>query len=78
MALVCPRPGEEQRPTSRPSGKTGSPRVTLRPLLHQSPRAGLHPQACKPWSCPTLRPKKGPRDSDRDINGLLDGGTLHV
>ena len=28
-------------------------------------------------SCPALRPKKESRDSDRDINGLLDRGILH-
>ena len=32
-------------------------------------------QACKPCSCPVLRLKKEPEDSDRDINHLLDGGT---
>jgi len=30
-------------------------------------------QACKPWSVPSLQPKKEPGDSDRDIDGLLDG-----
>ena len=33
---------------------------------------GCTPQACKPCHCPALRPKKEPRDSDRDISGLLD------
>ena len=33
---------------------------------------GCTPQTCKPCSCPALRPKKEPGDSDRDINGLLD------
>ena len=32
-------------------------------------------QACKPCSCPALRLKKEPRDSDRDINGFLDRGS---
>ena len=29
-------------------------------------------QACKPCNCPARRPKKMPRDSDRDTNCLLD------
>ena len=35
-------------------------------------------QACKPRTCPALRPKKEPRVSDRDVNGLMDREILHV
>ena len=37
-------------------------------------KEGCSPQSSKPCSCPDLRMKKEPGDSDRDINGLLDGG----
>ena len=32
------------------------------------------PQAYKACPCPASRPKKEPRVSNRDINGLMDGG----
>ena len=35
---------------------------------------GGTPQACKPCRCPVSRPKKEPRDRDRDIQGLLNKG----
>ena len=35
---------------------------------------GCTPQAYKACACPSLRPKKEPGVSDRDINGLTDGG----
>ena len=33
---------------------------------------GFTMQVCKTWSCPALKQKKEPTDSDRDINSLLD------
>lgn len=36
------------------------------------------PQSCKSCSCPAMRLKKDPRDSNRDINGSTDRGLLHV
>ena len=36
------------------------------------------PQACKDYTCLASRPKKEPRVSDRDIDGLMDRGTLYV
>lgn len=33
------------------------------------------PQSCKPCRCPVSRQKKEPRDSDRDIHGLLNKGS---
>lgn len=36
------------------------------------PRACVGLKICKPYSCPDLRPKTEPGDSDRDINCLLD------
>ena len=44
-------------------------------LVHQFLDCTL--QVCKPCSCPASRLKKEPRDSDRDINDLLDRGILH-
>ena len=35
-------------------------------------------QACKPTRCPALRLKKAPGYTHRNINGLSDGGILHV
>ena len=54
-------------------------------LLAGLPIVGLHPQACKPCGCPGSRPKIEPRDSIRDINGLMSqtyntkdpGATFH-
>ena len=39
---------------------------------------GCNPQAYKASACPASRPKKEPRVSNRDINGLMDKGILHV
>ena len=36
---------------------------------------GCNPQAGKPCNCPASRPKKKPRDRNRDISGLLDKGS---
>ena len=41
------------------------------------PLLGYTPKACKPCSCPALRPKKETGDSNRNIQGLLDRGVLH-
>ena len=35
-------------------------------------------QVCKPCTCPALRPKKEPGDSNRDISGLLDRDLKHL
>ena len=42
---------------------------------NKGPLLGCTPQACKPCSCPALRLKKEPRDSNRDISGLMDRGS---
>lgn len=42
-------------------------------LAHQS--LGCTSQAFKPCSCPALRPKKEPSDSDRDIKGFSGRGS---
>ena len=36
---------------------------------------GVQSLAYNPCSCPDSRPKKEPRDSDRDISGFLDKGS---
>ena len=36
---------------------------------------GLHLQACKPCTCPSLGLKKEPGVRDRDVSGLMDGGS---
>ena len=36
---------------------------------------GCTPQTCKPCTCPASRPREEPGIGDRDINGLMDGGT---
>ena len=38
---------------------------------------GLHPTGLQACGCSTSRRKKEPRDSDRDISGLLDRGIVH-
>ena len=38
------------------------------------PVTGLHPQACNACACPASRLKKQPEVSNRDTNGLMDGG----
>ena len=43
-----------------------------------SPVLGCTPQAYKAFACPASRPNKEPGVSNRDISGLMDGGTLHV
>lgn len=50
-----------------------SPHGSFVGLLTGSPIARLHPQAFKSCSCPALRPKIGPRGSDRDVCALIDG-----
>ena len=44
----------------------------------QPVQLGCTPKACKPRSCPASRPKKEPRDNDRDTSGLLDKGISHA
>ena len=39
---------------------------------------GCSLQACKPCTCPAPRIKKEPWVSHRDIDGLIDGGILHI
>ena len=36
------------------------------------------PQAYEACACPASRPKKEPGVSNRDISGLMEGGSLHV
>lgn len=43
-------------------------------FLLLSPCVGLHPSALQGHTRPALRPKKGPRVSNRDVNGFMDGG----
>ena len=46
--------------------------VSFLPRKSYSRSAGCTLQTCKPCNCHASRLKKEPRDSDRDISGLLD------
>ena len=50
----------------------GAPKTSL---ISKHVVFGYALQACKPRACPVSRPKKGPGDSNRDINGLLNRGS---
>lgn len=51
------------------------PRKTPKSVRLQSLQVlGCTPQAFKPSTCPASRLKKELRVSDRDINGVMDGG----
>ena len=70
--ILFPQPGIEPAP----------PAVEAQSLNHCTAREvpgyrvllGCTPQAYKACACPASRPKKEPEVSNRDINGLMDGG----
>lgn len=64
-------PRWEQRPGSL------NPQVLFGPVadMFAAWLLGYTPQAYKPHSCSALRPKKEPRVSNRDINGLSGKGS---